>query len=315
MAVDRKADVRAVAATERAVRPRRDPLSDRVILGLFLAPSLVVLLSMVAYPFISLIYYSFLSFSILRPQVPAEAVGFENYAFLLSDPDLWSRFVFTGRFVFLSVGLQFLLGITIAYILQRDFRGRDVIFTALMLPMMLCPIVVGFLWRYMFNSEWGVVNYLLTLAGFAKLDWLGVTQNALWAVVIADTWMWTPFVILLATAAFRGVPKTIYEAADIDGASAAFRFFMVTLPLSAPILFIALLLRLIDTFKQYDLFFALTGAPGSSTETVSFALGKIAFSYFYTGEASALAVILLLIIVGLSLIFVRYLTKLRQQRG
>ena len=316
MAVDRKADVRAVAATERAVRPRRDPLSDRVILGLFLAPSLVVLLSMVAYPFVSLIYYSFLSFSILRPQVPAEAVGFENYAFLLSDPDLWSRFVFTGRFVFLSVGLQFLLGITIAYILQRDFRGRDVIFTALMLPMMLCPIVVGFLWRYMFNSEWGVVNYLLTLAGFAKLDWLGVTQNALWAVVIADTWMWTPFVILLATAAFRGVPKTIYEAADIDGASAAFRFFMVTLPLSAPILFIALLLRLIDTFKQYDLFFALTGGgPGSSTETVSFALGKIAFSYFYTGEASALAVILLLIIVGLSLIFVRYLTKLGQQRG
>lgn len=316
MAVDRKADVRAVAATERAVRPRRDPLSDRVILGLFLAPSLVVLLSMVAYPFVSLIYYSFLSFSILRPQVPAEAVGFENYAFLLSDPDLWSRFVFTGRFVFLSVGLQFLLGITIAYILQRDFRGRDVIFTALMLPMMLCPIVVGFLWRYMFNSEWGVVNYLLTLAGFAKLDWLGVTQNALWAVVIADTWMWTPFVILLATAAFRGVPKTIYEAADIDGASAAFRFFMVTLPLSAPILFIALLLRLIDAFKQYDLFFALTGGgPGSSTETVSFALGKIAFSYFYTGEASALAVILLLIIVGLSLIFVRYLTKLGQQRG
>ena len=316
MAVDRKADVRAVAATERAVRPRRDPLSDRVILGLFLAPSLVVLLSMVAYPFVSLIYYSFLSFSILRPQVPAEAVGFENYAFLLSDPDLWSRFVFTGRFVFLSVGLQFLLGITIAYILQRDFRGRDVIFTALMLPMMLCPIVVGFLWRYMFNSEWGVVNYLLTLAGFAKLDWLGVTQNALWAVVIADTWMWTPFVVLLATAAFRGVPKTIYEAADIDGASAAFRFFMVTLPLSAPILFIALLLRLIDAFKQYDLFFALTGGgPGSSTETVSFALGKIAFSYFYTGEASALAVILLLIIVGLSLIFVRYLTKLGQQRG
>ena len=316
MAVDRKADVRAVAATERAVRPRRDPLSDRVILGLFLAPSLVVLLSMVAYPFVSLIYYSFLSFSILRPQVPAEAVGFENYAFLLSDPDLWSRFVFTGRFVFLSVGLQFLLGITIAYILQRDFRGRDVIFTALMLPMMLCPIVVGFLWRYMFNSEWGVVNYLLTLAGFAKLDWLGVTQNALWAVVIADTWMWTPFVILLATAAFRGVPKTIYEAADIDGASAAFRFFMVTLPLSAPILFIALLLRLIDTFKQYDLFFALTGGgPGSSTETVSFALGKIAFSYFYTGDASALAVILLLIIIGLSLIFVRYLTKLGRQRG
>src|SRR5690606_12487492 len=171
MAVHGKADAASVGATARSPRRRRAPVSDRVILGVFIAPSLVVLLSMVAYPFVSLVYYSFLRFSILRPQVPAEAVGFDNYAFLLSDPDLWSRFVFTGRFVFLSVGLQFLLGITIAYILQRDFRGRDVIFTALMLPMMLCPIVVGFLWRYMFNSEWGVVNYLRTLVGLPKLDW------------------------------------------------------------------------------------------------------------------------------------------------
>ena len=184
------------------------------------------------------------------------------------------------------------------------------------MPMMLCPIVVGFLWRYMFNSEWGVLNYLISVFGGAKIDWLGVTDNALWAVVIADTWMWTPFVILLATAAFRGIPKALYEAADVDGASAGFRFFRITLPLSAPILFIALLLRLIDSFKQYDLFFALTGGgPGSSTETVSFTLGKTAFSYFYTGEASALAVILLLIIIGLSLIFVRYLTALGERSG
>jgi multiple sugar transport system permease protein len=127
--------------------------------------------------------------------------------------------------------------------------------------------------------------------------------------------MWTPFVILLATAAFRGIPKNIQEAASIDGASAAFRFFRVTLPLSAPILLIALLLRLIDAFKQYDLFFALTGGgPGAETMTVSFQLAKIAFSYFYTGQASALAVIMLVIITGLSMIFVRYLSALGQQR-
>ncbi len=270
---------------------------------------------MVAYPFISLIHYSFLRFSILRANQPAQYIGLENYRFLLTDPELWERFVFTGRFVFFSVALQFLLGIAIAYILQRDFRGRDVIFTAFMLPMMLCPIVIGFLWRYMFNSEWGFVNYLVTLLGGSKLDWLGDTDNALIAVVIADSWMWTPFVILLATAAFRGVPKTIYEAADIDGASAFFRFTRITLPLAAPILLIARLLRLIDSFKQYDLFFAMTGGgPGSTTETVSFALGKTAFSFFYTGEASALAVILLIIIIGLSLVFVRYLTRLSERR-
>jgi multiple sugar transport system permease protein len=283
-------------------------MSDRTLCGIFVLPALSLLLMMVAYPFISLLYYSTLSFSVLRPLQPAKPMGLRNYEILLSDTSLWERFVFTGKFVFLTVIVQFLLGITIAYFLQRDFRGRDLIFTLFMLPMMLCPIVVGFLWRYMFNSEWGIVNVLIDAFGGTKVDWLGNSSNALIAVVIADAWMWTPFVILLATAAFRGIPRNIKEAADIDGASAAFRFFRVTLPLSAPILFIALLLRLIDAFKQYDLFFALTGGgPGNETMTVSFQLGKIAFSYFYTGQASALAVIMLIIITGLSMIFVRYL--------
>ena len=289
-------------------------LSDRMICGLFVLPTLSILLLMVAYPFISLLYYSSLAFSVLRPMQPAKSMGLRNYELLLTDPDLWQRFIFTGKFVFLTVAVQFLLGVTIAYFLQRDFKGRDVIFTMFMLPMMLCPIVVGFLWRYMFNSEWGIINILIASFGGQKLDWLGVSENALIAVVIADAWMWTPFVILLATAAFRGIPKNIQEAASIDGASAAFRFFRVTLPLSAPILLIALLLRLIDAFKQFDLFFALTGGgPGSETMTVSFQLAKVAFSYFYTGQASALAVIMLLIITGLSMIFVRYLSALGKE--
>ncbi len=290
------------------VRTLPREMSDRTLCGLFVLPALSLLLMMVAYPFISLLYYSTLSFSVLRPLQPAKPMGLRNYEILLSDTSLWDRFIFTGKFVFLTVLVQFLLGIAIAYFLQRDFRGRDLIFTLFMLPMMLCPIVVGFLWRYMFNSEWGIVNVLIAAFGGTKVDWLGNSTNALIAVVIADAWMWTPFVILLATAAFRGIPRNIQEAADIDGASAAFRFFRVTLPLSAPILFIALLLRLIDAFKQYDLFFALTGGgPGNETMTVSFQLGKIAFSYFYTGLASALAVIMLIIITGLSMIFVRYL--------
>lgn len=282
--------------------------SDKTVCGVFVLPALAVLVLMVAYPFVSLLYYSTLNFSILRPAQVAQHIALQNYTDLLTDTDLWDRFVFTGKFVVLTVGVQMLLGTTVAYFLQRDFRGRDLIFTLLMLPMMLCPIVVGFLWRYMFNSEWGMVNYLLTLFGAAKVDWLGRSDNAIWAVVIADAWMWTPFVILLATAAFRGIPKDINEAADIDGASPAMRFFQITLPLSAPILLIAVLLRLIDAFKQNDLFFAMTGGgPGSETATVSFMLSKIAFGHFYTGEASALAVILLLIITGLSMIFVRYL--------
>lgn len=301
----------AAISTSTAPAARRKPATNRLLIFGFLSPTLALLLFMVAFPIFSLINYSFYNFSVLRAASGRKWVGFGNYEYLLTDIDLWNRFVFTGKFVLITVALQFLVGIFVALRLEKNFRGRDVLFTLLMMPMMLSPIVVGFLWRYMFNSEWGVVNYLVSVAGFDKLDWLGQTNNALAAVVIADTWMWTPFIILLATAAFRGIPRTIYEAAEVDGAGAAFRFFRLTLPLAAPVLFIALLLRLIDSFKQYDLFFALTGGgPGSSTETVSFALAKTAFSYFYTGEASALAVVLLLIITGLSLILVRHLTRL-----
>ena len=293
--------------------PRRRSDGRWMIFG-FLSPTLLLLLFMVAYPICSLVYYSFFSFSVLRPDAGMEAVGLANYEFLLSDPELWQRFVFTGKFVLLSVTMQLLIGIFVGYQLQKNFPGRDVIFTLLMMPMMLSPVVVGFLWRYMFNSEWGIVNYLASFLRSTRIDWLGQTDAALWAAAIADTWMWTPFVILLATAAFRGIPQPIYEAAEVDGASPAYRFFRITLPMSAPVLFIALILRLIDSFKQYDLFFALTGGgPGSSTETVSFAVAKIAFSYFYTGEASALSVVLLVIIIGLSMILVRHLTKIGER--
>jgi multiple sugar transport system permease protein len=301
------------AAHVRRQAELRKRSSGRLMIFGFLSPSLAILLFMVAYPIFSLIYYSFFNFSALR-QGAMKPVGLKNYTFLLSDPELWERFVFTGKFVFICVVLQMLIGIFVGYQLQKNFRGRDVIFTILMMPMMLSPVVVGFLWRYMLNSEWGIVNFLLSSVGLPKIDWLGQTNAALWAAAAADTWMWTPFIVLLATAAFRGIPETIYEAAEVDGASPAYRFFRITLPMSAPVLFIALILRLIDSFKQYDLFVALTGGgPGSSTETVSYAVAKTAFSYFYTGEASALAVILLVIITGLSMILVRHLTKMGEK--
>ncbi|MDB5660533.1 MAG: sugar transporter permease [Cypionkella sp.] len=294
--------------TDTALRPRS---TGRLMIIGFLSPTVILLLFMVAYPIFSLIYYSFHNFSALRPNEPMTWAGLDNYTYLLSDNDIWARFVFTGKFVFLCVSMQMIVGIFVGYQLQKTFRGRDVLFTALMLPMMLSPVVAGFLWRYMLNSEWGVVNYLLTVVGMDKVDWLGQSTAALWAAAVVDTWMWTPFIVLLATAAFRGIPETIYEAAEVDGASPAYLFFRITLPMSAPVLFIALILRLIDSFKQYDLFFALTGGgPGSSTETVSFAVAKTAFSYFYTGEASALAMILLCIIMGLAMILVRHLSKM-----
>ena len=288
--------------------------NEKLIKLLFLWPSLAILLFLIAYPFVMLIYYSFFNFSFLRP-VNNKFIGLTNYLLILTDTYTWERFIFTFKYVGLSVSIQFILGILIAWLLQRNFRGKDAVFTVVLIPMMLCPIVVGLLWRYMFNTEWGIINYFLhNFLGFARIEWLGVEQNSLWATIIANTWMWTPFMVLLASAAFSSVPKHLYEAASVDRASGWFKFTNITLPLSAPILVLALIFRLMDEMKQFDLIYTLTGGgPGDATQTVSFTLYKTAFQYFYTGEGSAWAFILLIIIIGLSSILIRLLNYLSER--
>ena len=288
--------------------------NEKLIKLLFLGPSLAILLFLIAYPFVMLIYYSFFNFSFLRP-INTKFVGLTNYLLILTDTYTWERFIFTFKYVGLSVTIQFILGILIAWLLQRNFRGKDAVFTIVLMPMMLCPIVVGLLWRYMFNTEWGIINYFLhNLLGFARIEWLGREQNSLWATIIANTWMWTPFMVLLASAAFSSVPKYLYEAASVDRASGWFKFTNITLPLSAPILVLALLFRLMDEMKQFDLIYTLTGGgPGNATQTVSFTVYKTAFQYFYTGEGSAWAFILLIIIIGLSSILIRLLNYLSER--
>jgi len=288
--------------------------NEKLIKLLFLWPSLAILLFLIAYPFVMLIYYSFFNFSFLR-QANTKFIGLTNYLLILTDTYTWERFIFTFKHVGLSVSIQFILGILIAWLLQRNFRGKDAVFTVVLMPMMLCPIVVGLLWRYMFNTEWGIINYFLhNFLGFARIEWLGVEQNSLWATIIANTWMWTPFMVLLASAAFSSVPKHLYEAASVDRASGWFKFTNITLPLSAPILVLALIFRLMDEMKQFDLIYTLTGGgPGDATQTVSFTLYKTAFQYFYTGEGSAWAFILLIIIIGLSSILIRLLNYLSER--
>jgi len=288
--------------------------NEKLIKLLFLWPSLAILLFLIAYPFVMLIYYSFFNFSFLR-QANTKFIGLTNYLLILTDTYTWERFIFTFKYVGLSVSIQFILGILIAWLLQRNFRGKDAVFTVVLMPMMLCPIVVGLLWRFMFNTEWGIINYFLhNLLGFARVEWLGMEQNSLWATIIANTWMWTPFMVLLASAAFSSVPKYLYEAASVDRASGWFKFTNITLPLSAPILVLALIFRLMDEMKQFDLIYTLTGGgPGDATQTVSFTLYKTAFQYFYTGEGSAWAFILLIIIIGLSSILIRLLNYLSER--
>jgi multiple sugar transport system permease protein len=294
----------------------KELLTERRFKILFVWPSLIVLLFLIGYPFIMLIFYSFFRFSFLRPAAGLNFIGLENYQFLLTDKYTWDRFIFTGKFVIMAVILQFFVGVGSAYLLQEKFRGRGVILTLVLMPMMLCPIVVGLFWKYMFNTQWGIINYLLKiLFNVGPIEWLANEHNSIYAAVIADTWMWAPFMTLLSLAAFTAIPRYLYEAASVDRASAWFKFRHITLPLSAPILVLALLFRLIDSIKQFDLIYTLTaGGPGDATQTISFTLYKIAFQYFYTGQGSALAMILLITIICLSTFLIMYMTRLIQKQ-
>ncbi len=292
---------------------KRRGMSDDVLKRLLLTPAVLIILALVIYPFAWAVYLSFTKYSILKAAAPV-GVGLANYRNILADPNIWERFIFTGKFVFTAVMIELILGFLIAYFIHSQFEGGGVFVTILLLPMMIAPVISGLFWKYILSNNWGVVNYfILHYLGLPEVHWLSTNTAGFWSIVMVDVWMWTPFMMLLSLAGLSAVPGYLYESAEIDRASAWFKFTRITLPLAAPLILLAIVFRTIDAFKTTDIVWVLTaGGPGSTTETIAYALYKLAFAFFKTGEASALAVILLVTVIGLSIILVRVLNRAKQ---
>lgn len=287
-------------------------LSDAALKRLFLWPTLALLIAFNIFPLLYSLYLSFTDYSAISSR-PPQWVGLQNYRDILNDRQLWIYFRNTGKYVVLSVALETLVGFAMALLLRRKFRGSGIITTLILIPMMCSPVVVGLFWKMMYNPGYGIFNYLLGFPAGRGPDWLSSPTLALWAVVIVDVWMWAPYVMLLCLAGLSAIPDYLYEAAEIDRASPLYTFWRITLPQVAPLLLIAVLFRTIEAFKTFDLVMGLTGGgPGDSTELVAVDLYRIAFlGQFNTGKSSALAYIVLVIITGVSNIYVRYLNKLK----
>jgi multiple sugar transport system permease protein len=306
-----------VATAEEPIKTevvvKRRGLSDDALKRLLLLPAVLIILFLVIYPFLWAVYLSFHEYSILRPGDPVW-VGVQNYREILGDSEIWDRFSFTGRFVFTAVSIELVLGFSIAYFIHTRFRGGGIWVTILLMPTMLSPVIVGLFWKYILSNNWGVVNWFISsVLGQPQIQFLSTKDWGFWSIVIVDVWMWTPFVMLLSLAGLSAVPEYLYESAEIDRASAWFKFTRITLPLSAPLVLLAVVFRIIDAFKTTDIVWVLTaGGPGSSTETVAYALYKLAFAFFQTGKGSALAVILLVTVIGLSIILVRVLNRAKE---
>ncbi|MDZ7599880.1 MAG: sugar ABC transporter permease [Hoeflea sp.] len=314
--IDRAATMAAKATPPRLVRRVRG-LSDKAIAWLFIAPTMLLLLVINIFPLIWTIQLSFTNYRANRPNAEVVNVGLRNYERLLTDPDVWIAMQTTAQFVFWSILLQTVIGFTLAYLIDRKFRGHAFWTTVILIPMMLSPAVVGNFWRFLYQPQIGLFNYIVSFfTGIepSSFEMLGSVSLAPWSIVIVDTWMWTPYVMLICLAGLRSIPDYIYEAAEVDRASPWRQFWSITVPMALPFIMLAVLFRGIENFKMFDMVNLLTGGgPGSITEVASITLKRQAFEAWRTGPSSAFAIILFVAVFGLANIYVKALNRVKQR--
>jgi multiple sugar transport system permease protein len=315
-AMDRAAEALARRTPPSAARRIRG-LSDRAIAWAFISPAIALLLAINIFPLIWAIYLSFTNYRANRPNAPVENVGLRNYERVLNDTDIWMAMQTTAHFVFWTIVLQTLIGFTLAHLIDRKFRGHAFWTTIILIPMMLSPAVVGNFWRFLYEPQIGLFAYAVSfVSGLQPSDirMLGDVGLAPWSIIIVDTWMWTPYVMLICLAGLRSIPDYIYEAAEVDRASNWRQFWTITVPMALPFIMLAVLFRGIENFKMFDMVTLLTGGgPGSTTEVASITLKRQAFESWATGRSSAVAIILFVAVFGLANIYVKALNKVKQR--
>jgi multiple sugar transport system permease protein len=289
----------------------RFQLGDATIQKLFILPTLVFLILWNIFPLFYSLYLSFTSYS-HTGKLPPIWIGAQNYAELLSDPKVWHGFAVTGTYALLSVSLQALIGFGLALLLRAKFKASGLLTTLILIPMMLSPVVVGQFWKLIFHPLMGIFNYLWFWNPSAAPTML--SDHPLLAVVIVDVWMWSPFVMLLCLSGLKAIPDYLYEAALVDRASPWRQFWRITLPSVAPLLLLAVLFRTIEALKAFDVVMGVTGGgPGNTTETVSISLYRMVFQgQAQTGRASALAYLMLIVIIAVSNVYIWYLNRIKE---
>ncbi len=275
--------------------------ANRLTPYLFLAPAGLVLAFALFYPILYMIYASFLDWNPSQRIGEADWVGIRNYTKLFGDPFFRESMGVTLRFAAIVVSVEMFLGVGLALLLDRNIRGMSVLRTLFILPMMIAPIVVGLMWRYMYHPTVGVFNKTLKSWGFEGMPWLSDGSWAFASVIIADVWQWTPFIFILSLAALQSLPASALEASKIDGASGWQQIIYIKLPLMLPVLIVTCLLRLIDSFKVLEVVLVMTnGGPGLSTEILSLRINRTASEFRELGEAAAMSNMLLIVLLILT---------------
>lgn len=288
--------------------PYRQPWHERHLNILLLAPALIIIILITVYPISNIFRLSFYRYNPLREiNYP---VGIAHYARFLGDRFFVQGLKNTFLFSITATVAEILLGLGLALLFNVQFRGRKLLLPVAIFPMMLSTMVVCAIWSSMYHYDYGIFNHLLEMIGLGRVKWLIDPDLALWSVVLVDIWQWTPMAFLILLAGLQSIPKELYEAGRVDGATGIYLFQRITLPLLRNHILLALLLRSIDTFKIFDKVYALTGGgPGSATETISFYIYREGFRYFNMGKASAAAVVMFVAVAGVTAFYIHQVLK------
>jgi len=270
----------------------------------FVAPALIVLAFTCLYPVIKGFELSFYDWKLGTPVESRKFVGWENFLWALNDPGLFNSIKVTVIFAVSAVSVELLFGLALALLLEKGVKGIAIFRTVFIIPIMIAPVVVGLIWRYLFDANFGLINYLIQFLGFQPKIWLGTPGLALPAVIITDIWQWTPFMFILFLAGLQSLPSSPVEAARVDGATPWQIIRLVKLPLLAPVISVAIILRLIDAFRSLEVMYILTfGGPGRETEVLSLNIYKTAFNSQRLGLSAVNAIFLLVFIMLFSIAF------------
>ncbi|MEZ5923246.1 MAG: sugar ABC transporter permease [Hyphomicrobiaceae bacterium] len=283
---------------------------DRAFGWLISAPGLTALLAVILFPVVWAMWTSLHEYTLIAPNFDT-FTGFTNYQTAIEDAEFRHSMWLTALFVVAVVLLEFLIGFAVALMLNHVERFKPVYYAILLCPLLMNPVIVGLIWRMFLHPQLGIVNYLLSLVGIPAVDWLGSTSVAIWTIVLVDIWHQVSFMIVLLLAGLAALPREPYEAARVDGASALASFRHITLPLMRPVIIVTLLIRAIFAVKTYDLIYIMTrGGPGVSTDFVSYFIYRTAFVSLNIGEASAMSIVLLAVVLALSAYLYRYMRSL-----
>lgn len=299
-------------AVKTLASARRRPWRGRALPYVLSLPALLVCIGILI-PFGTAVFYSLQRYNLAFPMTRG-MIWHENYLDFLSDPAFWNTIQVSLLYTALTVGLELVLGLGIALLLQRPTRLNNAMSVALMLPLMIAPAVASLMWKLMTNPDFGILSYLVGLVGLKDFKWASDPSTALLTVVLVDIWVYTPFMTILLLAGLRALPKQPFEAALLDGVPRLFVFFRITLPMLMPYIITASLFRMLDSIQQFDIIYAMTqGGPGDSLMVFQVQSYLEFFQYTNVGRSAALLIVLWAITFALSNLFIKHWLRLRER--